>query len=139
MSAFVWALITACVWGIVPLMEKVGLGGGSPVHGVVVRSLGVLAGLAVFSVVTPPWQALRAMPWTSAVLLAAGGFLASFVGQMAFYQALRTGALSQVTPVAGAYPLVAALLGWVILREPLTPARGAGVVLIILGVVLLRK
>ena len=139
MSAFWWALLTACIWGIVPLMEKIGLGAAPPVAGVMVRSLGVMAGLAVAACVWSPWTAVRAMSWTSVVLLALGGLLASFVGQMAFYHALKAGALSQVTPVAGAYPLVAALLGWWVLREPLTPSRVAGVVFVILGVALLRK
>ena len=139
MSAFVWAVLTACIWGVVPLMEKVGLGSTSPTIGVVVRSLGVVCGLVVFSLVASPWSAVRAMGWPAVLLLAGGGFLASFVGQMAFYHALKSGALSQVTPVAGAYPLVAALLGWWVLREPLTFSRGLGVACVIVGVTLLRK
>ena len=139
MSAFLWALLTAGIWGIVPLMEKVGLGQTSPTAGVLVRSLGVVVGLLVFGWIWSPWSALRAMPWTSVLLLAGGGLLASFLGQMAFYRALKSGALSQVTPVAGAYPLVAAILGWWILREPLTWSRLLGVLCVVIGVILLRK
>ena len=139
MSAFLWALLTACIWGIVPLMEKIGLGQAAPAAGVVVRSLGVLVGLAVFSVAGAPWNAIRTLPVSSVLLLAGGGLLASFVGQLAFYHALKSGAMSQVTPVAGAYPLVAALLGWWVLREPLTLPRLLGVAFVVVGVVLLRK
>ena len=139
MSAFLWALLTACIWGVVPLMEKVGLGGAPPAAGVVVRSAGVVIGLVVATWLWSPWSAVRAMPWTSVVLLALGGLLASFVGQLAFYHALKSGALSQVTPVAGAYPLVAALLGWWVLREPLTLPRLLGVAFVVVGVILLRK
>ena len=141
MSAFLWAVLTACIWGIVPLMEKTGLGlgrGVSPVIGVMARSVGVVVGLLVFSGVWSPWAALRTVGWPAFLLLAGGGFLASFVGQMAFYQALKSGVLSQVTPVAGAYPLVAALLGWIVLREPLTTPRLIGLALVISGVWLLR-
>lgn len=139
MSAFWWALLTAGIWGIVPLMEKLGLGQAPPAAGVIVRSLGVMAGLAVMSLAAAPWGAVRALSWPSVALLAGGGFLASFVGQLAFYHALKTGQLSQVTPVAGAYPLVAALLGWLVLREPLTGARVLGVLCIVAGTVLLRR
>ena len=139
MSAFLWALLTACIWGVVPLMEKVGLGTAPPAVGVIVRSLGIVIGLVVAVCVWSPWAAVRTMSWTSVLLLAAGGLLASFVGQLAFYHALKAGALSQVTPVAGAYPLVAALLGWWVLREPLTLPRLAGVVCVVVGVVLLRR
>lgn len=139
MTAFLWALLTAAIWGVVPLMEKVGLASAPPTVGVMVRSLGVVVGLAVFGWLWAPWEAMRALSGTSFLLLAGGGFLASFVGQLAFYQALKSGAISQVTPVAGAYPLVAALLGWWVLREPLTLTRVLGVACIVLGVILLRK
>ena len=139
MSAFLWAVVTACIWGVVPLMEKIGLGQASPTVGVMVRSLGVMAGLLVFGWIWSPWAALQSLSWSSILLLTSGGFLASFVGQLVFYQALRSGAISQVTPVAGAYPLVAALLGWIVLREPLTMTRGLGVVCVVIGVLLLRR
>ncbi|MBI2174035.1 MAG: EamA family transporter [Candidatus Omnitrophica bacterium] len=139
MSAFWWALLTAGIWGVVPLMEKTGLGSLDPRLGVMVRSLGVLAGLLLFGWMLAPWSAVRTMSWGAIALLAGGGLLASFVGQLAFYHALKSGAVSQVTPVAGAYPLIAALLGWVFLREPFTLLRFFGVVCVVIGVILLRK
>ena len=138
MSAFLWALLTASIWGVVPLMEKIGLGSTSPTVGVMVRSLGVVAGLVVFGCWWSPWAAMRTLGWRSIVLLAGGGLLASFIGQLAFYRALKTGTISQVTPVAGAYPLVAALLGWGLLREPITGPRILGVACVVVGVMLLR-
>ena len=139
MSAFYWAVLTAGIWGVVPLMEKLGLGQHPPAVGVVARSLGVVGGLLVFVMWRPPWAALRTLGWPSFLLLAGGGLLASLVGQLVFYHALKAGTVSQVTPVAGAYPLVAALLGWWLLREPLTLPRVVGVVCVVVGVILLRK
>lgn len=139
MTAFAWALLTAGIWGVVPLMEKIALGSVPPTIGVITRSFGVVIGLLVFGWFWSPWAALGRVPWTSMVLLASGGLLASFIGQMAFYQALKSGAISQMTPVAGSYPLVAAILGWVVLREPLTFSRGVGVVCVVLGIMLLRR
>jgi len=139
MSAFWWAVLTAGIWGVVPLIEKLGLTGSSPTIGVFARSLGVVVGLVIFGFWWSPWRALGSLSVRSLVLLALGGFLASFVGQLAFYHALKTGHVSQVTPVSGAYPLVAAILGWLLLREPITLIRILGGVLIVLGVVLLRR
>ena len=138
MSSFLWAIVTACIWGVVPLMEKIGLGNASPTLGVIVRSFGIVIGLALFGGLWSPWASLRTLPWSSIALLASGGLLASFIGQWAFYHALRSGAISQVTPVAGAYPLIAALLGWLLLHEPITVPRLLGVVCISVGVWLLR-
>jgi len=138
-SAFWWAVITAAIWGVVPLIEKLGLVRSDPTVGVFARSFGVVVGVVVFGILWSPWKAVFSLSVRSFVLLALGGFLASFVGQLAFYHALKTGHLSQITPVSGSYPLVAALLGWVLLHEPVTTARVVGVMLIVLGVLLLRR
>ena len=138
MTAFFWALLTAGIWGVVPLMEKLGLAGVPPTVGLIVRSLGVMIGLVTFGCAWSPWAAIRTLNWSSIALLAGGGFLASFVGQWAFYQALKAGAISQLTPVAGAYPLVTALLGWWVLHEPFTATRALGALCVVFGVVLLR-
>jgi len=139
MSGFGWALVTAAIWGIVPLMEKLGLNHASPTIGVMVRSLGIGVGFIVCACLWSPWAAMRALGWPTIALLAGGGLLASFVGQMAFYHALKSGTLSQVAPVAGVYPLVAALLGWWVLREPITLSRGLGVLCVVAGLILLRR
>ena len=139
MNAFWWSLVTACIWGLVPLIEKVGLGRAEPVTGVFARSVGVLIGVVVLGALWSPWQALGALGARSFGLLALGGFLASFVGQLAFYHALRTGHISAVTPLAGTYPLVAAVLGWWVLHEPLSAARLGGVAMIVAGVWLLGR
>ena len=139
MSAFWWAVLTAGIWGVVPLLEKLGLMGSTPTLGVFARSLGVVIGVIVFGLWWSPWKAMASLDLRTILLLALGGFLASFVGQMAFYQALKVGRLSQVTPVAGAYPLVAAILGWWWLREPITVTRMLGVALVVCGVMLLRR
>lgn len=139
MSAFWWALATAMIWGMVPLLEKMGLSQSGPVTGVFARSIGVTVGAVLCGLIWKPWQAVFALSARSFLLLAVGGFLASFVGQMMFYQALKVGRVSQVTPVAGAYPLVAALLGWWVLREPLSATRLLGVLFVVAGVLLLRR
>lgn len=139
MSAFVWALLTALIWGIVPVIEKLGLARSDPTIGVFARCIGVMIGFAVFGLLWSPWQALGQLSVRSFCLLALGGLLASVVGQLAFYQALKTSHVSWATPIAGTYPLIAAALGWWVLREPLTGARLLAVVLIVCGVVLLRR
>ena len=42
MSAFAWAVLTALIWGVVPLLEKAGLKSSDPTIGVFARSVGVL-------------------------------------------------------------------------------------------------
>ena len=138
MSGFGWALLAAVIWGCCPLIEKLGLVRADPMIGVFARSFGVLLGLVVFGWRASVWKGLTDLSVRSFTLLALGGFLASFLGQLAFYQALKTGRISQVTPVAGSYPLVAAVLGWLVLSEPITAARLAGVACVVVGILLLK-
>lgn len=140
MNAFLWALLTAVIWGIAPILEKIGLHGRiDPTHGVIIRNLGVVLGLLLwFLFKMPPSQVLVGVETHTIFFLALGGFLASFVGQMAFYQSLKTGEVSRVVPVAGAYPLIAFLLSLMILGERLTLSKAIGVILIVLGTSLLK-
>ena len=67
-----------------------------------------------------------------------GGFFASIVGQIFFYNALRTGETSKIVPLAGSYPLISFILGIIILKESFTMMKLWGVMFIILGIFLLR-
>ncbi len=139
MNALLWALVAAVIWGFVPVLEKLGLTQSAPMVAVFARSIGVFLGALVCGVWWSPWKALGNVPLRAFLLLALGGFLASVVGQLAFYHALKTGHVSQVTPIAGTYPLVAVVLGWVLLREPMTAGRVVGAIFIGAGVLLLRR
>jgi len=139
MKAFYFALATAVVWGIVPILEKMGVARIAPLAGVMIRSLGVVIGvsfLAVFNSQTFK-AALKADPRTI-FLLVLGGFMASILGQILFYNALKTGEASKVVPIAGIYPLVAFLLGVIFLGEAVTVAKVGGVIFVVLGLFLLR-
>jgi len=67
-----------------------------------------------------------------------GGFIGSFVGQIAFYHGLKVGEVSKVAPIAGSFPLIAAILGIVFLGESVTITKAIGIFLIISGIFFLR-
>jgi transporter family protein len=140
MSAFGWALLAAACWGLAPLLEKAGLRGAiDPVAGVVARTVGVLIGLMLFLPLAPrTWTQARALPPRVWLLLGLGGLLASIIGQICFYRALKTGEVSRVVPVGASYPVIACLLGIFVLREPLTAAKAVGIGLVVAGTLLLR-
>lgn len=139
MKAFYFALITAVIWGIVPVMEKVGLTKTAPFAGLLIRSCGVIVGAAMLAVFNNNAlrTALKADPKTLFFLIT-GGFMASIAGQMFFYNALKSGETSKVVPIAGTYPLVSFLLGIIFLGESITGAKLAGVSFVLLGLFLLR-
>ena len=50
MNAFMWALLAAFIWGIVPLLEKLGLAKVEPLVGLFYRCSGVLIGFLLLGI-----------------------------------------------------------------------------------------
>ena len=138
MNSVIWALLAAGIWGVVPLLEKLGLEGVKPMAGLFYRCIGVLMGLVILMIFMVKPDEIRSIRPRSIVLLLAGGFLASFVAQICFYNSLKHGEVSRIVPISGSYPFVAFILGITILGEAVTGIKLAGAVLIISGIWILR-
>ena len=140
LSAFGWAVLASLCWGCAPLLEKAGLKGqADPVIGVFVRTLGVMLGALLLLPILPRlggrFSDLTARNW---IFLCLGGIMASILGQLCFYQALKLGDVSKVVPIGASYPVLAFLLGILILGESLTWTKAGGITLVMVGVFLLR-
>ena len=139
MKPYLWALLAAFCWGFVPIIEKLGLAKMPVWAGVFYRCLGVSLGLVFLTVLnySEIKKAVLEVPsgWYYVMI---GGFLASVVGQILFYNALKTGEASKVVPVGAAYPLISFFLGIIIFKESFTLAKLAGLFFIVLGVILLK-
>jgi len=134
MNYFIWAILAAAIWGMVPLLEKIGLSKVDPLVGLFYRCLGVVLGLLVLCLFIVDTKKLKAVDFRSVLFLILGGFLASFVAQICFYQSLKLGDISKVVPISGSYPLIAFLLGVLILGESLSLYKLLGVLLVVLGI-----
>jgi transporter family protein len=138
MDAFGWAVLTALIWGGVPLLEKLGLAKIDPLGGVFFRSFGVVVGILLlgFFVIKP--HHFKGAELKSAAMLVIAGLLASFVAQIAFYNSLKTGEISKVVLIAGSYPLISFLLGIFVLGESVTMFKIVGVVFVTVGIWFLK-
>lgn len=135
MRAEFWAVLTALCWAGGSFLEKKGvrLGGFSPIMGTTIRTVTSAVLLTVLSYrLWPQLQAGGAKPIV--LIMVGGGVLAGTVGISSFYQALRTGELSVVLPLAFCLtPVVGVVLGWIILGERLNVAQYGGIALTIIG------
>ncbi len=139
MKSYYFALLTALLWGIVPVFEKIGLARLTPAAGIFVRCLAVSAGSLILFIFKPDIiTELSKTPFKYVALIIAGGFTANFMGQFLFYNALKNGDVSRVVPVAGIYPLISFLLGILILGEKLTIMKSVGIGCVMLGIFLLK-
>ena len=139
MTSYWLAMATAVVWGVVPVFEKIGLSRLSPQAGIFVRCLSVFSGAVVLLALRPRILVeLSQVPARHIGLIVFAGFTANFVGQLLFYNALKHGDVSRVVPIAGAYPLIAFLMGVFVLGEALSPMKLMGLVLVVAGIYLLK-
>ncbi|MBI4374854.1 MAG: EamA family transporter [Elusimicrobia bacterium] len=137
MTAYTSALLAALAWGIAPIFEKQGLAQVSLPAGLFLRTLGAFFGSLALLAFVPAgdWAALS---WPLALRFLIAGVLASVIGQIFAYTAIRISEVSQVTPIMGSWPLIVVLFGWLILKEPMTARKLIGSGLIVTGVWLLR-
>ncbi len=138
-SAFFFAILTALLWGVAPVFEKIGISGGiAPYLGVVIRSISVafigLAGLLLMGRTAE----FSSIDLKSAAFLVAGGLFAGFFGEYTYYSALKAGDASLVVPVAAAYPLITLIISVLFFHEAFTLSKAAGILMVVGGVVLLR-
>ncbi|RJP28025.1 MAG: hypothetical protein C4533_06005 [Candidatus Omnitrophota bacterium] len=137
MNAFLWAILAAAIWGCVPLLEKLGLLRTDPLVGLFYRCIGVVIGLLSLLFFLKPAQ-IKSVDIRSKIFLILAGILASFVAQIAFYNALKKGDVSKVVPISGSYPFISFLLGILLLNESFTPVKFIGVTLVVMGIWVLK-
>ncbi|HNX90465.1 MAG TPA: EamA family transporter [Candidatus Omnitrophota bacterium] len=138
MDAFLWALLTAFIWGGVPLLEKAGLSRIDPVVGLFYRCLGVVIGVVCLSIFVVKPVHMKTADLKSIIFLVLAGFLASFVAQVTFYQGLKVGEVSKVVPISAMYYVISFVLGIVVLKESVTPAKVLGIIMMIGGAWLIK-
>jgi transporter family protein len=134
MTAFKWAVMTACVWGVVPILEKMSLGKITPYVGLFYRCIGVMLGMLLLGAFLVRPHEFKTIDAKSLVFLVLAGFLANFVGQLLFFHGLKAGGVSTFVPIAGSFPLISFILGVVLLGEAVTPMKVGGVIMILLGI-----
>src|SRR3989304_6691107 len=138
-NAFFLAVLSALIWGMAPIFEKVGLNSKiDPYLGVVVRTLPIafigLTGLIFMGRIDSLFQ----VDMKSAAFVIIGGLIAGFIGQIVFYTALKSGEASVVVPVAATYPLVALVISILFLGEAITWQKVAGIGLVVSGGMMLK-
>lgn len=138
-KAFIFALIAALFWGVAPIFGKLGLVKAAPTVALTFRSfvLGIIL-LIWASVTTNIDQVVSLANSKSGILIAAEGIMASLFGHLAYYYAIKFGDASKMVPITSAFPLVAFILGILLLGEELAITSVIGALLIIAGIILIR-
>ena len=136
--ALLFAMVAMALWGVAPVLGKLGLKGIDPLAALAIRSGAVTLALAAAVTVTGRWPQVLAAPPREAGLIVLEGLFAALLGQLAYYYALKYGEVGKVAPTVAAFPLVAVAVGLAVLGEKLTWGKALGALLIAAGVVLVN-
>ena len=135
---YLLAITTLFFWGIAPIFGKLGIAKISPYTALAIRSFVVAFIMIAILLIRGDFKELVQVDLKSAVFIGLEGIFASLIGHFAYYYALKLGETTKVVPIAGAYMLITVLAAAIFLSEKITLIKGAGIVLILGGIFLLR-
>lgn len=138
MKIYFFAVLAMFFWGIAPVFGKLGLGEVSPVVGLSIRTFTIALILLIYGLMSGKISGIVEAGSKDILLLAGEGILASLLGHLAYFFALKYGEASKVVPFIAAYPLVTLLIGIFFLNETLSWEKVAGSAFIVLGLFLLK-
>ncbi len=132
-------VITMLLWGTTPLMEKVGLREVDPLIGVFLRSAAVVIVLAIVFFFSGRYGELTRVSPKNIALFTGSGIMAGLVAMWTYFYVLKYGMVSQIVPITASYPLVTALLAFLVLGESFSIQRVVGIIMTVTGIILVKQ
>jgi transporter family protein len=130
-----WAVLAAVFAALTAIFAKVGIENVGSDYATLLRTVVILAVLALIVFASGQWQPLASVPGRSLVFIALSG-LATGASWLCYFRALKLGEASRVAPVDKLSVVLVAVFGAVFLHEKLAAVNWLGVALIAAGAVL---
>jgi transporter family protein len=134
---YFFAFIGMICWGASPLFAKLGLKDLSPLVGLSVRTFFTAGVIFLWMVLSGEIVALKSIPSRTALLLIVEAVLATMIGDLAYFAALKNGSASIVMIIMACSPVVTILCSVLFLHEHLTFVNLLGACLTIIGLILI--
>lgn len=135
----IMAFLAAVCFGISPVISKLGLIKTDPFTALAVRSAAVTAILFLGGLSLGKFSNIDLADKRSYFFIVLEGILAALLGQLAYYYAQKFGEVSRVAPIVASFPVITMVLAFVLLDEKFTWPKLAGTLLIIAGVMLIKR
>jgi transporter family protein len=110
-----------------------------PWMGLAMRSFIISLIMGIWVIVTGHIHQLFRTELSAWGLICAEGILASLVGHLAYFYAIKYGMISRVIPITSAFPLIALLGGLFLFSERISWDRLVGAIMIIVGIIIIRR
>src|ERR1700730_3884063 len=128
-----YALLCIFWWGLWGFLSKIGSVAASPLQMQILFTLGVLA-VALGMLLQMRWKVDRNRGGVAYGLLCG---VATGLGTLGYFAALREQNASVVTPLTGVFPVLTVVLAFVVLRERLNKVQMGGMLLALASIVIL--
>ncbi len=133
-----FALATAGMWGMVPILEKTGIQTLHPAQALFLRMFGGVIGLILVPLFKPDvLKNLHAIPIHHIGALVLAGFLGSVAGQLTNLSAQKLQEVSRIGPIIASWPVITFFLAVLLLHEKFTLLKLFATLLIVSGIILI--
>ncbi len=129
----IFALLTLVCWGVWGFLAKVLTRRTAPETVALWSTLASILPIMSYAAITGTAQWVRSAP-----LAMVSGFFAG-VATVCFYLAMKGGPASVVLPLTGMYIVIPAILGYLVLKEPVNIQHLFGLLFAVLAVVFLSR
>ncbi len=133
---YIFAFIGMLCWGISPLFAKMGLRNINPLIGLSVRTFFTAAVIFFWMLLGGKTAELASLPPRTIILLLIEAVLATLIGDLAYFAALKQGSASIVMLIMACSPVVTIICSILFLHETLTLTNLVGGCLVMIGLIL---
>ena len=123
-------------WGVSPLFAKIGLRDMSPLLGLSLRTFFTASVLFFWLLISGKASEMTSIPPGALVLLIVEALLATLIGDLAYFAALKQGSASVVMLIMACSPVVTIICSMLFLHETLTLTNLIGGCLVVIGLIL---
>jgi len=133
---FILAVLGTFCWGLAPLFGKLGLSQVNPLTALVLRTFLTAVMLTGWLTITGGFGEFRYVPAKIWLFITFEALLATVLGDLAYFSALKFGNINDVTMIMSTSPMVTLILSHLFLDEQVYPYQIMGALLIVAGLIL---
>ncbi len=132
---YVYAVLAMLCWGLAPLFGKLGLYHVHPFTALSLRTIIAATVVVSWLIGSRGYNAFLEVPPLFWVFIGIEAILATLLGDLAYFTALKKGGVSQVTLIMSCSPIVTIVLSYLFLGEIMSKYQIIGTIFIALGLV----
>ncbi|MCL6478433.1 MAG: EamA family transporter [Peptococcaceae bacterium] len=132
---FIYALLSMLCWGLAPLFGKLGLYKVNPVTALSLRTVIAAALVMGWLIGSRGYNQFFQVPLLFWIFIGIEAILATLLGDLAYFAALKKGNINDVTLILSCSPLITMLLSYLFLGEKITNIQLAGAFFITVGLI----